>query len=105
MKIRTEKAYVGWYAYDEETYDGAPDGDNTIGHGRTEQEAKSDFMEQLPDEQRFPGVNPEVIPDLIAIGETMRRPLSLADHCQEQPSCCPHCRSLVRCNCGKERGE
>ena len=36
-----------WTAWDEDTYDGAPDGNNTLGWGKTEQEAINDLLEQL----------------------------------------------------------
>lgn len=38
-----------WSAWDDETYDGAPDSStrNQIGHGATEAEAISDLQEQL----------------------------------------------------------
>ena len=38
-----------WLAYDDNTYDGAPDSGtrNQLGHGATEQEAIADLMEQL----------------------------------------------------------
>lgn len=47
MNIQTERAYVGFYAYDDDSYDGVPDGNTTIGHGMTEQEAIEDLMQQL----------------------------------------------------------
>ncbi len=44
MKISTEQRYDGsWAAVDEDTYDGAPDGDNNFGSGATEQEAIDDL--------------------------------------------------------------
>ena len=38
-----------WLAYDDNTYDGAPDSGtrNQIGHGATKQEAIADLMEQM----------------------------------------------------------
>lgn len=49
MKIRTEHQYFQWVAYDDETYDGAPDAGRarTIGTGDTEAEAIEDLKEQL----------------------------------------------------------
>ena len=51
MNIKTTKyTYVHthlWIAFDDDTYDGAEDGNNTTGSGRTEQEAINDLMEQL----------------------------------------------------------
>lgn len=39
-----------WYAYDDDTYDGAPDSEsNTIGYGASEQKAIDDLKEQLED--------------------------------------------------------
>ena len=54
MKIRTEHIFppipirqFDWCAYDDDTYDGAPDaGPQIVGHGATEKEAVEDFMEQ-----------------------------------------------------------
>ena len=48
MRIVTEKAYVGWYAYDDDSYDGP---ESPIGHGHTEQEAIDDFMERIEESQ------------------------------------------------------
>lgn len=48
MIIVTAQRYDGsWIAVDEDTYDGAPDGNNNIyGSGATEQEAIEDFKQQ-----------------------------------------------------------
>jgi hypothetical protein len=44
MKIKTEKNYLGeWIAYDEDTYDGAIDGNNLYGIGDTKEEAIEDL--------------------------------------------------------------
>lgn len=49
MKITTHQRYDGsWAAVDEDTYDGAPDGNNQYGYGATEQEAIDD-LKQLND--------------------------------------------------------
>jgi hypothetical protein len=40
----------GWYCYDYNTYDGAPDTSwplNAIGHGPTKHEALADLLEQI----------------------------------------------------------
>ncbi len=48
MEISTEYCeYTGWLAVDLDQYDGAPDGNNEMGRGCTEQEAIEDLMEQL----------------------------------------------------------
>ena len=47
MNIKTRKEYGWWYAIDEDTYDGADDGNNEQGCGRTEQEAIDDLKEKL----------------------------------------------------------
>ena len=50
MRIKTERQYFQWVAYDDETYDGAPDSSRrarAIGTGDTEQEAIEDLQEQL----------------------------------------------------------
>lgn len=40
----------GWYATDDNTYDGAPDsGTNQVGHGITVWEAARDLIDQLED--------------------------------------------------------
>jgi hypothetical protein len=54
ITIRTEYVFPAipirtrdWAAYDDDTYDGAPDSPpQIVGWGRTEQEAIDDFMEQ-----------------------------------------------------------
>jgi len=54
MKIHTEHVYppipirsFDWCAYDDDTYDGAPDaGPQCVGYGATEAEAIADFREQ-----------------------------------------------------------
>lgn len=47
MKITTEQRYDGsWAATEEDTYDGAPDGNNKYGCGATEQEAIEDLEQQ-----------------------------------------------------------
>lgn len=48
MKIRVDLQYDNSYAaYDENEYDGAPDaGPQLVGFGKTEEEAKADFMDQ-----------------------------------------------------------
>jgi len=51
MKITTEQRYDGsWAAIDEDTYDGAPDGNNTYGSGNTEQEAIEDLKQIMEEE-------------------------------------------------------
>ena len=55
VKLRTEHIFppipirsLDWCAYDENTYDGAPDaGHQIVGYGTTEREAVADFCEQL----------------------------------------------------------
>lgn len=55
VNIRTEHVFppipirsCDWVAYDENTYDGAPDaGPQIVGYGSTEHEAIADFREQL----------------------------------------------------------
>jgi hypothetical protein len=48
MKIVTEQRYDNsWCAVDQDTYDGAIDGNNTYGSGATEQEAIDDLIHQL----------------------------------------------------------
>lgn len=55
VKLRTEHVFppipirsCDWCAYDENTYDGAPDaGHQIVGYGSTEHEAIADFREQL----------------------------------------------------------
>lgn len=44
-----------YYAYDEDTYDGAPDGNNIIGWGRNELGAVEDLCEKLIDEGLYNG--------------------------------------------------
>ena len=47
MKITTQQNYdCSWIAVDEDTYDGAPDGNNQYGSGATEQEAIEDLKSQ-----------------------------------------------------------
>lgn len=36
-----------WAAYDQDTYDGAPDSHCPIGYGRTEEEAIKDLLDQI----------------------------------------------------------
>jgi hypothetical protein len=51
VKIVTEKAHVGWYAYSE-NYDGAPDSfgiDSHCAHGKTESDAVLTFLEDVRD--------------------------------------------------------
>lgn len=48
IRVRTgheDPIVGGWYAYDEDRYDGAPDGYHVIGRGATEKEAISDLLE------------------------------------------------------------
>ncbi len=46
MKITTHQQYdCSWIAVDENTYDGAPDGNNTYSYGATEQEAIEDLKQ------------------------------------------------------------
>jgi hypothetical protein len=59
VKIRADFIYppiplrqFDWCAYDEDTYDGAPDSHCPIGYGATEEEAVADLMEQI--EEREP---------------------------------------------------
>lgn len=40
----------GFMAIDVDRYDGAPDGDMTVGYGDTEQEAIDDLLEQYDDQ-------------------------------------------------------
>ena len=54
MKIATGQDTTGyatydyrWFAYDDDTFDGAPDARSPIGHGATEQEAINDLLEQM----------------------------------------------------------
>ena len=46
--IRTEKCiYDGrWHAIDDDRYDGAEDGDQTTGYGKTEREAVNDLLDK-----------------------------------------------------------
>ena len=54
MKIITDRLVDGSYvAYDEDTYDGAPDSDNILGFGDTEKEAIEDFKEELEYEKEL----------------------------------------------------
>lgn len=48
MKIRVEQQYdFSYAAYDANEYDGAPDaGPQLVGFGKTEEDAKADFMDQ-----------------------------------------------------------
>lgn len=48
--IVTTRTPLGWQAYDDDTYDGAPDSEwphNCLGHGSTKQEAIDDLCSQL----------------------------------------------------------
>lgn len=49
MNIITERLYdETWLAYDEDTYDGAPDAaPNPMGWGKTEEEAEADLRHQM----------------------------------------------------------
>lgn len=53
MSIKTEKLlqydvwYGEWYAYDADNYDGLEDGNNTVGHGDSEQQAIENLKEKL----------------------------------------------------------
>ena len=49
MNIKTSKVYNQWIAYDDDTYDGAEDGSNELGTGKTEQEAIDELMEIIND--------------------------------------------------------
>ena len=52
MKIRTQQLYPGqWTAYDEDTWDGAPDAGSfrTIGLGNSEETAIEDLLQQFED--------------------------------------------------------
>ena len=59
MTLRTEHVFppiplrtFDWCAYDEDTYDGAPDGGpQIVGWGRTEAEAVAHFREQWEERQ------------------------------------------------------
>lgn len=42
---REDPIVGGWYAYDDDRYDGAPDGYHVCGHGATEEEAIADLLE------------------------------------------------------------
>lgn len=49
--ISTDQPFPGmWTAIDTQRYDGAPDGDTTMGHGKTEAEAIGDLLDRY-DEQ------------------------------------------------------
>ena len=54
MNIKTVKYdythTCAWIAYDDDTYDGAEDGNNELGTGNTEQEAIDELMEIMNDE-------------------------------------------------------
>jgi nuclear transport factor 2 (NTF2) superfamily protein len=50
MNIVCHEAYIGWYAVDDDTYDGAEDSGwraRLIGHGATQKEAIQDFLDRL----------------------------------------------------------
>jgi len=54
MLIRVSEDYDAptdchWYAYDDDRYDGAPDGHTTMGTGPTRLEAIADLLEKLDD--------------------------------------------------------
>ena len=47
MNIKTECSNGLWFAWDEDTYDGAWDGNNTTGCGSTEADAIENLKEEL----------------------------------------------------------
>ena len=51
LDIRVECLYGHWYAYDYESYDGAPDGDLTHGTGATKWAAVRDLIDQLEESE------------------------------------------------------
>jgi hypothetical protein len=50
MKIHVEEHYGEFWAYDDDTYDGAPDAHCPVGVGLTDYSAINDLMEQVIDE-------------------------------------------------------
>jgi hypothetical protein len=52
MKVSTDQPLPGmWTAIDLDRYDGAPDGDTTMGTGKTEEEAILDLLDKYEDEE------------------------------------------------------
>ncbi len=48
--IRTELTHGGWFAYDDLTYDGAPDGGNQHAYGATPYEAARNLITQIEED-------------------------------------------------------
>ena len=52
IDIRLDEPYRGyWYAYDDQTYDGAPDSNSPQGRGKTKWEAIRDLIDQMEDRE------------------------------------------------------
>lgn len=50
MQVIVERAWIGWTAIDDDTFDGVPDGECTRGWGMTAAEAAKDLTDRLDDE-------------------------------------------------------
>ena len=51
----TRPAFTRWIAVDDDTYDGALDGNHPLGQGRTKAEAIADLKEQIADREEERG--------------------------------------------------